>query len=122
VLVVDDEQLVRDVTCQMLQSFGFSVLSADGGNSAIAEFERHSTAIDVVVLDMTMPDMSGDQVLIELRKRRDGVRVLLCSGYSESDVVARIGSDGRCAFLQKPYTITALIDKIQQVLGTTSLD
>jgi CheY-like chemotaxis protein len=117
ILVIDDEIMVLSATRQMLESAGYTVLCASGGREGIALYERHA-AIDVVVLDMTMPDMSGAEVLAELRVRRHDVRVLLCSGYSESDVVARVGRDGVYGFLQKPYSIPALMEKIEIALGS----
>jgi nitrogen-specific signal transduction histidine kinase/CheY-like chemotaxis protein len=117
ILVVDDERLVRDVTRQMLESAGFQVLCAAGGRESIAIFEKHPE-IDVVVLDMTMPDMNGAEVLVELRRLRQDVRVVVCSGYPESEVVARVERGGVCGFLHKPYSIPALIEMIGIALAT----
>jgi PAS domain S-box-containing protein len=121
VLVIDDEILVLSATRQMLENAGFTVLCASGGREGISLFERHA-AIDLVLLDMTMPDMSGAEVLAELRERRRDVRVLLCSGYSESEVVDRVGRDGVYGFLQKPYSIAALLAKLEQAIGSPSRD
>jgi len=117
ILIVDDETLVRDVTRQVLQVAGFQVLCAAGGREGIAIFEQHPK-IDVVVLDMTMPDMNGAEVLVELRRLRRNVRVVLCSGYSESEVVARVGGDGVCGFLHKPYSTSALLEMVRAALAT----
>ena len=115
VLVVDDEEMVRSVTQQMLESAGYTVLVAEGGREALDLFDAHGAEIDVLVLDMTMPDMNGGEVLTALGDRRQNVGVVLCSGYSESDVAGRLTERG-FSFLQKPYSMQALLDRVRRVL------
>ncbi len=85
-LLVDDDARVRLVTELLLRSIGFDVLATGTGRDAIREFERRATEVKLVVLDVTMPDLNGDQVLEELRRCRPDVPVLLCSGYSEEEM------------------------------------
>jgi PAS domain S-box-containing protein len=103
VLLVDDDAHVRSVSELLLRSIGFEVLAVAGGRDAIREFERRADEVRVVVLDVTMPDLGGDQVLKELRKRRPDVPVLLCSGYSEEEMSERFSPEDMATFLQKPY-------------------
>jgi two-component system cell cycle sensor histidine kinase/response regulator CckA len=115
-LLVDDDSRVRTVTTLLLRDLGFEVMTAASGRDAIVEFARRASEISFVMLDVTMPDLSGDQVLHELRKVRSDVPVLLCSGYSEDEMRSRFGSKEMETFLQKPYTVRALKERIQHLL------
>ena len=84
VLVIDDEQVVRDMAKKALERHGYTVLVADGGLAAIDLLKRHPGNIDLAVLDLSMPGMSGEETLPELRKLRPEVKVFVSSGYSES--------------------------------------
>ncbi len=115
VLVVDDEKSVRDVCSNLLSESGFAVLVAAGGRRGIELFEQHADEIDAVLLDMTMPDLGGPEVLGMLRRIRPDVRVVLTSGYSEQDA-ARHLAEGRCAFLQKPFRIDELVERLLGII------
>ncbi len=115
VLLVDDEDTVRFVANRMLQSFGLEVDAAANGNEAIALFERFSH-YDLVILDLTMPGMAGDEVLRRLRMIRADVCVLLMSGFTEQEVVQRFGPNEPAAFVQKPFTVEAMRFQIRQML------
>jgi two-component system cell cycle sensor histidine kinase/response regulator CckA len=117
VLMVDDDPRVRAVTELLLRDLGFDVLAAASGRDAIREFELHADEICVVLLDVTMPDLSGDQVLDELRRRRADLKVLLCSGYAEEEMQERFSSRDMASFLQKPYTRNALGARLRQLIG-----
>ncbi len=113
-MVVDDEPIVLDVTSRLLEEFGYIVITAGGGKAAIESYSQHSSNIDVVLLDMTMKDMTGGEVLDELVKIRRDVRVVLCSGYTEEDIAEKMQSKKRSDFLQKPFTAAALIEAIER--------
>ena len=115
VLVIDDDPTVRQVDRMALEHFGFTVLVAADGREGI-EILRGAGLVDVVLLDVTMPDMRGGDVLDVIRRLRPDMRVLLTSGYEESDVAARLG--GRTAFIQKPYPATTLVEKIREILAS----
>jgi two-component system, cell cycle sensor histidine kinase and response regulator CckA len=117
VLMVDDDPRVRAATNLLLRTLGFDVLAVENGRDAIREFERHADQIRVVILDVTMPDLSGDQVLEELRRRRAGLKVLLCSGYAEEEMKERFSSQDMASFLQKPYTRSALEARLRYLLS-----
>jgi PAS domain S-box-containing protein len=120
VLMVDDDARVRSVTELLLRDLGFDVLPAASGRDAIRQFELHADEIRVVLLDVTMPDLSGDQVLEELRQRRPDLQVLLCSGYAEEEMQERFSSQDMAGFLQKPYTRCALEARLKHLLGSAS--
>ncbi len=114
VLVIDDENSVRAMCASLLSESGFTVLVAEGGRRGIEMFEKHVDEIDAVLLDMTMPDLNGPEVLAVLRRIQPDVRVVLTSGYSEENA-ARHLAEGRCAFLQKPFRMDQLVERL---LGT----
>ncbi len=116
VLVIDDEEMIRQTLSMMLSFLGFEVLEAEDGPSGIACFREHQERIRVVILDMTMPGMSGDAVFAELQRIRSDVRVLLLSGYSEESLHQRFLDCGPAGFLQKPFTPQMLQQKLQQAL------
>ncbi|MFN7140694.1 MAG: response regulator, partial [Limisphaerales bacterium] len=118
ILVVDDEDLVRMVTEQMLESFGFQVLSAADGREGVELFAKNADRITAVVLDMTMPHMTGEEAFRELRAIRSDVRVLLISGYSEQEATTRFAGKGLAGFLQKPFKADELRRKIRSVLNS----
>lgn len=116
VLLVDDEQIVIDVSTEMLQLIGYKVLAANGGQNAIALYQEHIKEIDVVLLDLIMPGMSGKEVFDELYQINPDVRVVLSSGYSIDSLARKILDRGGSAFIQKPFGLKALSQKLQQVL------
>ncbi len=117
VLVADDEALVRDFVSEVLRQAGYSVETVDGGRAAVAAFTRDPGGFDAVLLDMTMPDMSGDQVLEAIRRIDPQVRVLLSSGYTADDIASRVEGSAAAGFLQKPYSDSDLLRKLEQVLS-----
>jgi len=116
VLVVDDEPYVRSVVSRILTGAGFEVLPAKDGSTALDLFRVHADSIVAVLLDVTMPGMSGGAVLRELRRIREDVRVVMSSGYGED---ADAGDDFRdaVAFLAKPYRAKALLDALRDALA-----
>ncbi len=117
VLVVEDEDHVRFVLVEMMKTFGLTPTSVGDGHAATAMFRDHPGGFDLVVLDMLMPGMNGEQTLAALRALQPDVRVLLVSGYSEGDVLGRLGGGRALAFLAKPFTREALERKLRDLLG-----
>ena len=109
VLVVDDEAHVREVTQRMLELAGFKVLLATDGQSALPLFETHRHEIDVVLLDMTMPQLDGRETYLALSRIQPGVRVVLTSGYSEHEAFSGFQASELAGFLQKPYRAAELV-------------
>ena len=116
-LVVDDEAYVLKASTAILEELGFHVFSASNGKQAIEIFKSRPDQIDVVLLDMIMPDLNGNQVFRELKKIDPQVKVIRCSGYSLSDMQADDPFPESEAFLQKPYTIQSLSAALDKMLG-----
>jgi PAS domain S-box-containing protein len=117
VLVIDDEEMVRRVAKSMLESYGYSVLVASDGNAAIEIFKEVGHEISVVLLDLTMPSMSGEETFRQLRMMRSNVPVILSSGYNEVEAVKRFTGKSLTGFIQKPYTTTQLAQKVRDALN-----
>ena len=115
VLLIDDEIGVRTVTAGLLERAGFSVLAAGDGQSGVELFGANAHAISVVLLDLTMPQMSGEDALRAMRAIRPDLRVLVLSGYDEYDLASRFAGLEHVAFLQKPFTSQLLYDKLAQM-------
>jgi two-component system, cell cycle sensor histidine kinase and response regulator CckA len=117
VLVVDDEPFVRRFVMDALPAKDYTVYSAKDGPGAIELFTLHQDAIDIVLLDLSIPQMSGEVVFAHLKEIRPTVPIVLSSGYAEADIEERLGSYQASAYLHKPYRSEDLIDMIQRVLS-----
>jgi CheY-like chemotaxis protein len=115
-LVVDDEDVVRATAKLVLQRYGYEVLVAENGQAGVDLFRAYANQIDVVLLDMTMPVMSGQEAFQHMRLTRSDVRVILSSGYNEVESVRRFTSKGLAGFLQKPYTAAQLALAVKRVV------
>ena len=116
VLVVDDEEVVRKTAKVCLERHGYNVLTAANGIEAMERFGEARSQIVLVLLDLTMPVMGGEEALRRLRDAGANVPVVLSSGYTEADARKRFTLDGLAGFVQKPYTSTELIEKLESVL------
>jgi two-component system cell cycle sensor histidine kinase/response regulator CckA len=116
VLVVDDEEVAREVATLMFRDSGFSLLTAKDGHEGVEVFRQHADSIVAVVLDMTMPRMNGKVAFQELRRIRDDVKVILVSGYHEEDARRRFDTEGLSGFLQKPFVRAQLMEKLGEAL------
>jgi len=116
ILVVDDEEGVRESVKLALEGFGYKVFSAANGIDAINLYKKNKGDIDLVLLDMIMPNMAGRETFFELKKLDSGVKVVLFSGYSKNEQAAEIINQGALDFLQKPYRLHDLIDSIRKAL------
>jgi CheY-like chemotaxis protein len=116
ILVVEDEPALRRMTARILAGAGFSVLSAAEGPEALALFRAHRQDIRAVLLDLTMPGVSGSEVLSALRALDPNVRVVICSGYSEVEVCSRLDA-APDAVLLKPFRPRELLARLREVLA-----
>ena len=116
ILVVDDEELVRSLARAVLERAGHTVIDACDGEDALVRFKEAPDDVALVLLDMTMPRMSGVECLRGLRAIRPDLPVVLSSGYNEQDAVARVAGRGLAGFLQKPYTAAELLAKVDEAL------
>jgi CheY-like chemotaxis protein len=119
ILVVDDEPFILSSLQDMLRELGYRVLIANGGMAALETFDTFDAPIDLVILDMIMPDMSGAETFDLMKAKRPDVKVLLSSGYSMNQLAEEIISRGCDGFLQKPFNLTKLSQMVSQVLGGT---
>ncbi len=115
ILVVDDEEVVRSIARNVLQSYGYEVLLAGDGRQAI-ECVRQAPEIKLVLLDLTMPVMSGEEALGHLRQLRPELPVILSSGFDETEAMQRFQDKDLSGFLQKPYTAERLATRVKAVL------
>ena len=116
VLVVDDDETVRAVARQAMELKGFHVMEAHDGRVAVDLIRAYGETISLVLLDMTMPHMGGEEAYREMRILRPDLRVILSSGYNETDAMGRFTGKGLRGFLQKPYGPRDLLVKIQAAL------
>ncbi len=117
VLVVEDEQGVRDLTGKILKNLGYTVLTAASGSDALEISRKHPAPISVLLTDVVMPHMSGSQLAAELRRNRPEMKVIYVSGYTETTVLDHGVLDPGLDFLAKPFTREGLSRKLREVLG-----
>jgi signal transduction histidine kinase/CheY-like chemotaxis protein len=117
ILVVDDEAAVREATGDLLEAGGFTVLTAADGRDGLEQYRERRHEIDLVLLDMKMPVMNGEETLAALRVHDPGLRVVLMSGYSEREATRRVADHGPLSFLQKPYDYDTLLATVNAALG-----
>ncbi|MBP8981336.1 MAG: response regulator [Syntrophobacterales bacterium] len=117
ILLVDDEPLIIEVGVGLLNLLGYKVIAAADAEEAITLYKRHSDEIDLVLLDMIMPDKGGGEVFDALKEIRPEVKVILTSGYALDGPAREIMGRGCRAFIQKPFTVQDLSQKIHEVLN-----
>ncbi|MGC8652563.1 MAG: PAS domain S-box protein [Candidatus Kryptoniota bacterium] len=116
ILVVDDEEPIRNLACDILESAGYRVLTAEDGERAIEIFRQKKDIINLVILDMIMPKMNGGETFNELKKIKQDIKAILSSGYSQNGKAREIIESGVSGFLQKPYQVDKLLEKVREVL------
>ena len=117
VLLVDDEEIVIGVGRQMLEKLGFTVLTAENGKEALEVYKNNQNDIDIVVLDMIMPDMGAADTYDELQSIHPAIKVLLSSGYGADQQTSELLSRGCSGFIQKPFNMQSLSEKIEEILN-----
>jgi two-component system cell cycle sensor histidine kinase/response regulator CckA len=118
ILLVDDEPNVLAVSEALLQSLGYTVYGMGSGQDAIAFFEEKKDGIDLVILDMIMPGLSGSEVFDRIRELNPSARTILSSGYSLNSQAQEIMNKGCHGFIQKPFNITDISRKVREVLDS----
>ena len=119
VLIVDDEESVRNVARAMLERFGLTVLTAPDGHSGVETFRRYKDELVLVLLDMTMPRMSGEEAFKEMHEIRPDVPIILASGYEQEDATSHFIGKGLAGFIQKPFQLSALIGKVRAAIESS---
>jgi len=117
ILIVDDEETIRETAAMMLEDAGFETLTAVDGLDGVEVYRQHQHEIVAVLLDMTMPKMDGQSCFTELKQINKDVKVVLSSGYNEQEATSRFAGQRLGGFIQKPYHPDALQDKIREVIS-----
>lgn len=116
ILLVEDEPVVREVTKQSLEAFSYHVIEASSGQEALDLLKTTSEPVALLITDVVMPQMNGRQLAEQLRSKFPDLKVLFMSGYTDDAIVRHGVLDANVAFLQKPFTPTALAKKVQEIL------
>lgn len=114
VLVIDDEEVIRLTAQAILEESGYTVFSSAGGTQGIEMYKEEK--FDIVILDMSMPEMSGYETFEELKKIDPSVKVLLASGFKKDERVQTLLDKGVSGFIQKPYTAVQLSKKVAEFI------
>jgi two-component system cell cycle sensor histidine kinase/response regulator CckA len=117
ILVAEDEEMVRHLVREALERAGYKVLDAADPTEALRKAERYRGAIHLLITDVVMPKVSGRELAEQLMQRRPELKVLYISGYTDNAIISNEILRKEVAFLQKPFTPTALTDKVREVLG-----
>ena len=117
ILLIDDEKMILDVGLELLEELGYTVLSAMSGQEAIDVFQKDQDNIDLVIMDMIMPGMGGGETFDRLKEINPEVKVLLSSGYSINGQATKIIRRGCDGFIQKPFNMNQLAEKIQKIMA-----
>ncbi|MDD8012381.1 MAG: response regulator [Acidobacteriota bacterium] len=116
ILVIDDEEAIRDLAADILGSYGYRVHLAADGAEGVTLFAREADGIDMVLLDMVMPRLGGRETFLQLQQIDPKVRVLFSTGYSQNETVNEILALGVRGFIQKPYQVSSLLAKVRDIL------
>jgi len=116
ILVVDDEEQVREIMSRVLESCGYTVIRAEDGRAALSKF-GNGVGIDLVILDMMMPGMGGRECLGRLRQASPGVRVLVTTGYTSDGSAQELLNEGALGIVEKPLDLKAFAEKVQKIVG-----
>jgi len=117
VLLVEDEESVRQLVRDTLDAKGYRVLEADSGEAGLAAAARHEGKIELVITDVVMPGIGGRELVRQLAQSRPATKVLYLSGYTEDAIVSDGSIEKGTAFLQKPFSLQSLSRKVREVLG-----
>jgi len=121
ILLVDDEEMVLSVGARMLEKMGYTVLRAQSGSEAIAIYKENTAQIDLVILDVIMPDIGGGQAYDKIKEINASAKVLLSSGYSIDGQATEIINRGCDGFIQKPFNASRLYEKLTEILACGQL-
>lgn len=117
VLVVDDEENIRDFYAAALKEFGYSVLTAERGEEALSVFKESGQKIDIVIMDLNMPGMGGHKCMVEMKKIDPASKIIVASGYSEIfQTTEDIIKSGASGFIRKPFKLKTVLEKIRETL------
>ncbi|SCY48865.1 response regulator [Desulfoluna spongiiphila] len=121
ILIADDEEPVRKISQRMVEKLGFSVISAKDGREAVSLYKAHRQKIRCVILDMTMPGLSGSEALDQIRIVNPSAKAIIASGYGSAPSESDLAADDSCSYLQKPYQISELKQVLREMLNGSGL-
>jgi len=116
ILLVDDEDMILETNAQLLTRLGYDVFTASDGEKALATLRDNLNSIDLVIIDMIMPGMSGKELYNRIKALRPDINTLLCSGYSLNENAQEIINNGCNGFIQKPFNVNQLSETIKRIL------
>jgi CheY-like chemotaxis protein len=116
ILFVDDEEVLLEIGDEMIRDLGYEPLLANSGQKALELFEENQDRIDLVVLDMLMPEMDGVETFTHLKRMNPCVKVLVASGYSKEHQSAKILRDGAKGFIQKPFSFEEFGKRVEKLI------
>ena len=117
ILVIDDDDMVRETVVLMLGERGHEVTEASGGAEGVEYYRTHRADIDLVVLDVLMPEMDGQTTFRQLRQINPEVKVLLATGYDDEGPVQEMLDAGAAGLLRKPYLLSGLVEAVSKALA-----
>ena len=116
ILIVDDEEILRELGEKTLESLGYEVATCKDGQEAVKYYKKNWKEIDLVILDMVMPNMDGREAFIAMKRINPSIRAILSSGYSLNEEAQNILDEGVICFIQKPFNIKRLSQQIADAL------
>jgi PAS domain S-box-containing protein len=116
ILMVDDEAMILDTSQQLLTRLGYTVLKAQSGHEALEKYGSVLDSVDLAIIDMIMPEMSGRELYMRIKEIRPDIKTLLCSGYSMNEIAQEIMDKGCDGFLQKPFTLNQLSRIVREII------
>ena len=119
ILVIDDEALLRNFMESLLKDHGYKVLIASDADEAFQVFSAHHHEIDLILSDVGLPKMSGDELFAKFKNVKANVKVILASGYMEPEIKAQMFEAGIKGFIQKPYYANSVLQKIREALDSS---
>ncbi|HVP64343.1 MAG TPA: response regulator [candidate division Zixibacteria bacterium] len=117
ILLVEDEEYVREVAREILELEGYHVIEASHPHEALERYEQHGGKIDLLVTDVVMPGMDGHDLAERLTQKQPSIKLMFMSGYTENALLKRGIRDMNAAYLQKPFTLQALLEKVREVIA-----
>jgi len=118
VMIIDDEEVIRILGRDVLEVHGYKVHVAMNGPEGIKLLREHANSVNLVILDMVMPEMSGRQTFMELKSIKPEIKVIICSGYGKEHYIRELTDEGAAGFLQKPFHYMDLLTRVKETLGS----
>lgn len=117
IMIVDDEPSIREMACEALQVFGYKTVSFGKAGKAIDHYRKQHGAIDLVILDLSMPEMNGDDCFRAMKAINPAIRAIVSSGHAMDHEIGTLLAEGVSAFLPKPFDLDKLSDTVRMALG-----